>query len=194
MSAAEEITAPVPAPETVAVDPFKIVTDVLAALVPTLGESQVKEAARAFATRRRRRDKKERTKRGPTEWNNYVKEVWDDMKKSSEKVKYSQAMTEAKRRRDSAEADGAAVSQEAPQESKEERDAKVYNFLFDLQASGVTNMLGCVPYIQEEFGMERGEAEGYREEYMSSYRELRAKYRPEPEAPEGKKGRKRAAK
>lgn len=46
-----------------------------------------------------KKEKKPRKPRGQTTWNIFVQEVWTEMKKTNEKVKYSAAMTEAKARR-----------------------------------------------------------------------------------------------
>ena len=46
-----------------------------------------------------KKEKKPRKPRGQTTWNVFVQEVWTEMKKTNEKVKYSAAMTEAKTRR-----------------------------------------------------------------------------------------------
>ena len=46
-----------------------------------------------------KKEKKPRKPRGQTTWNVFVQEVWTEMKKTNEKVKYSAAMTEAKARR-----------------------------------------------------------------------------------------------
>ena len=58
--------------------------------------------------------------------------------------------------------------------------ATVYQFLFDLQDSGIINMMACAPELQNEFGMTRKEAEAVRSEYMSRYSELKKKYGPAP--------------
>jgi hypothetical protein len=52
----------------------------------------------------------------------------------------------------------------------------VFSYLFELQESGKTNMMGAGPYLQEQFGMDKYEAEDYLTEYMSNYSELKAKY------------------
>jgi hypothetical protein len=52
----------------------------------------------------------------------------------------------------------------------------VYQYLFDLQESGVTNMLGCKPYLQREFSMTESEADDIRQEFVSRYGELKKKY------------------
>lgn len=82
----------------------------------------------------------------------------------------------------------AAVKDEKPTEEA------VYNFLFDLRDSGATNMLGCVPYLQEEFpALTKTEAEGYRQNYVSKTKELLAKYRPAPATEKKGRGRPKKA-
>jgi hypothetical protein len=69
----------------------------------------------------------------------------------------------------------------------------VYQYLFDLQESGVVNMLGCKPYLQREFSMTDPEADDVRQEYVSRYRKLKEKYGKAPEKKEKKaRGEKKA--
>lgn len=42
-------------------------------------------------------------------------------------------------------------------------------FLDDLRESGVTNMFGAAPYLQEEFGLERRDAKDILMEWMKSF-------------------------
>lgn len=41
-------------------------------------------------------------------------------------------------------------------------------FLDDLRDSGATNMMGAVPFLQEEFDLEKGEAKEILIEWMNS--------------------------
>ena len=66
-------------------------------------------------------------------------------------------------------------------ESKDKLEAErklVFNYMFELQTSGVTNMLGADRYVQREFGFPLRKAEGYLNEYLENYAELRTKYGP----------------
>jgi 3-oxoacyl-[acyl-carrier-protein] synthase III len=65
--------------------------------------SWVESGAQTVGTRGRKakKEKKEVKKRGQTEWNKFVATVWEEMKQTREKVKYSEAMTEAKKRLES---------------------------------------------------------------------------------------------
>lgn len=42
-------------------------------------------------------------------------------------------------------------------------------FLDELRESGVTNMFGATPYLQEEFGMERKDASEYLGYWMKTF-------------------------
>jgi len=42
-------------------------------------------------------------------------------------------------------------------------------FLDDLRESGVTNMFGAAPYLQEEFGLDRRDAKDILIEWMKSF-------------------------
>lgn len=44
-----------------------------------------------------------------------------------------------------------------------------WNYLEKLRRSGVTNMFGAVPYLVEEFGLDRDEAEKILIEWMENY-------------------------
>ena len=48
--------------------------------------------------------------------------------------------------------------------------ADVMAFCEELRKSGKTNMLGAVPYIQEEFGMEPSQARNYLILYFESFK------------------------
>ena len=47
-----------------------------------------------------------------------------------------------------------------------------YQYLEELRQSGVTNMFGAAPYLQEEFGLDRREAEKILLSWMTHYDEL----------------------
>ena len=44
-----------------------------------------------------------------------------------------------------------------------------WNYLEKLRRSGVTNMFGAVPYLVEEFGLDRDEAKKILTEWMENY-------------------------
>lgn len=46
---------------------------------------------------------------------------------------------------------------------------KYWIYLEDLRRSGVTNMFGAVPYLQEEFDLDRKEATRILSDWMSNY-------------------------
>jgi hypothetical protein len=52
--------------------------------------------------------------------------------------------------------------------SAEDRE-DVFYFLDDLRDSGVTNMFGAVPYIQDEFGYDRTTSKSLLSEWMKTY-------------------------
>jgi hypothetical protein len=45
-----------------------------------------------------------------------------------------------------------------------------FEYLESLRASGVTNMFGAVPYLQDEFDLDKYEARDILIEWMESYR------------------------
>ena len=47
-----------------------------------------------------------------------------------------------------------------------------YVYLEDLRQSGVTNMFGAAPYLQEEFDLSRKEAREILANWMTNYEEL----------------------
>jgi DNA repair photolyase len=57
--------------------------------------------------------------------------------------------------------------------SKLEPDAptkeEVFEYLDGLRESGVTNMFGASPYIQEEFGLNKADARGLLMEWMNTF-------------------------
>ena len=128
-------------------------------------------------------------------------------------AKYETYRTKVEAKRAQAEQKKATAKAPAVHPSKPSKqvatDANIYNFLFSLKDSGVTNMqsatlaptLEALTYLQEEFGMSKEDAEAYRKKYVANYRELRAKYCPESSAEtavdvtvEQKKGRGRPKK
>ena len=60
--------------------------------------------------------------------------------------------------------------------------AAVFRYLFELQDSGATNMLGADSYLVKKFGMSAATADDFVGEYIDNYDALRAKYGPEAEA------------
>lgn len=44
-----------------------------------------------------------------------------------------------------------------------------FSYLDDLRDSGVTNMFGASPYLQSEFGLDRGEARDILRQWMDSF-------------------------
>jgi len=47
----------------------------------------------------------------------------------------------------------------------------VFQYLDDLRESGVTNMFGATPYIQDEFGVDKREAMALLVEWMQTFSE-----------------------
>ena len=45
-----------------------------------------------------------------------------------------------------------------------------FDYLELLRKSGVTNMFGAAPYLQQEFGLDRREARTILKQWMESYR------------------------
>jgi len=58
----------------------------------------------------------------------------------------------------------------------EEERRKVFKYLFTLQASGSTNMMGAGPYLEKEFSFSTEKANDYMLELISKYQALKAKY------------------
>ena len=44
-----------------------------------------------------------------------------------------------------------------------------FSYLDDLRDSGVTNMFGAAPYLQQEFGLDRNEARDILRQWMDSF-------------------------
>ena len=44
-----------------------------------------------------------------------------------------------------------------------------YEYLEDLRQSGITNMFGAAPYLQEDFGLDRREAKNILLSWMTHY-------------------------
>jgi hypothetical protein len=61
-------------------------------------------------------------------------------------------------------------------EFTESRNREIYNYLFRLQESGTTNMMGCARYLVERFGITKADANSYAEKYISNYNSLKEKY------------------
>ena len=51
-----------------------------------------------------------------------------------------------------------------------------YMFLEDLKLSGITNMYGATPYLEEAFDISRNKASAVLLEWMQNYEELAEKY------------------
>jgi hypothetical protein len=190
------------------------VLSIIKELSSALGKEAVQAACEQFIGGKKK-EKKERKPRGKSSWNLEVDKVLEEMQAAcltagaGEKVTYKMAYAETSRRkregdpeaqakyetyRAKVEAKRAQAEQKkapAVHPSKPSRqvatDANIYNFLFNLKDSGVTNMQGAtlaptleaLTYLQEEFGMSEEDAELFRKKYVANYRELRAKYRPE---------------
>ena len=54
-------------------------------------------------------------------------------------------------------------------ELKEQQQQEHYEYLDGLRASGVTNMFGAAPYLEEEFGMDKQEARHVLKEWMAQF-------------------------
>jgi len=82
------------------------------------------------------------------------------------------------RTKKASQASGGGGSQAAqePLDPVEDERRKVFKYLFTLQASGSTNMMGAGPYLQGQFSFSSAQAEAYVLEYISSYQALKAKY------------------
>lgn len=46
---------------------------------------------------------------------------------------------------------------------------QVFEYLDNLRESGVTNMFGAAPYIEEEFGVTKREAKAFLVEWMETF-------------------------
>ena len=62
----------------------------------------------------------------------------------------------------------------------EEEKEKVYKFVFNLQKTGMTNMLNTDEYIQKRFGFTKAKSQTYLFDYIDNYTELSAKYSNKP--------------
>jgi len=51
----------------------------------------------------------------------------------------------------------------------EEMKQEVYEYLNDLRESGVTNMFGATPYLQEEFDFDKEEAMNWLHAWMRDF-------------------------
>jgi hypothetical protein len=92
-----------------------------------------------------------------------------------------QAIKDAKKR----SREGAAASLAAPEAEPEpetaapavpsaysEEEQRVFQYLFDLQASGRTNMMGAPRFLVNELGLNRADADDYTSRYMAEYKKL----------------------
>jgi hypothetical protein len=61
-------------------------------------------------------------------------------------------------------------------EFSESRNREIYNYLFRLQESGTTNMMGCARYLVERFGLTKDDANTYAQKYRTEYSSLKEKY------------------
>jgi hypothetical protein len=59
--------------------------------------------------------------------------------------------------------------------SEEEKD-KVMRFLFNLQKSGITNMVAADDFIHKRFGLTKARCQEYLFEYIDNYTEMEGKY------------------
>ena len=64
--------------------------------------------------------------------------------------------------------------------SDEEERKQVLQFMFNLQASGITNMINSDSYLQKRFGFTKSKAEAYLFDYIDNYSELQAQYTEKP--------------
>jgi len=55
--------------------------------------------------------------------------------------------------------------------SKEEFQTEYFDFLDRLRLLGITNMLGAVPYLEDEFALSQDEAKSVLLMWMESYKE-----------------------
>lgn len=56
------------------------------------------------------------------------------------------------------------------------KDREIYRYLFSLQKSGTTNMLGSGRFLQDRFGFSSAEAEKHVLNYIENYEALKRKY------------------
>lgn len=52
---------------------------------------------------------------------------------------------------------------------QDQQRVEYFEYLDALRDSGVTNMFGAAPYLQEEFGLDRSEARAVLSDWMKSY-------------------------
>ena len=67
--------------------------------------------------------------------------------------------------------------------SEDERDS-VRRFLFNLQRSGMTNMIAADEYIQKRFGFTKSKSEDYLFDYIENYSEIEDLYKPRADVSE----------
>jgi hypothetical protein len=200
------------------------VLSIIKELSAALGKEVVQAACEQFVGGKKK-EKKERKPRGKSSWNLEVDKVLEEMQAAchtagaGEKVTYKMAYAETSRRKREgdpeaqvkyeayrakvetkrAQAEQKKATAKAPVASVKSKptDAEIYNFLFDLQDSGKTNMMGCDSYLRKQFGMSQADADKHQENYINNYNDLHAKYRPTPlveATTEQKKGRGRPKK
>lgn len=71
---------------------------------------------------------------------------------------------------------GGSVSAGAATDPVELERSKVFKYLFDLQASGRTNMMAAGSYLEQQFSFPGEKASEYAMEYLQNYRALKEKY------------------
>lgn len=70
--------------------------------------------------------------------------------------------------------------------SSEEERGHVVRFLFNLQRSGITNMMSADDYIQKRFGFTKAKSQDYLFDYIDNYAELEEQYsKPKGESIDG---------
>jgi hypothetical protein len=60
--------------------------------------------------------------------------------------------------------------------SIDEERSHVFRFMFNLQDSGITNMINSDSFLQKRFGFTKAKAEQYVFEYIDNYTKLRSEY------------------
>ena len=63
------------------------------------------------------------------------------------------------------------IPEDIPLTDDEVYEEQVFDYLDDLRESGVTNMCGARPYIQEEFGVSKREARTLLKQWMDTFGE-----------------------
>jgi len=52
------------------------------------------------------------------------------------------------------------------------KDERFYRYLYQLQRSGITNMMGAAPYLQSHFGLDKNTAREILQTWMNKYEEI----------------------